>query len=257
MPLNFLLGCSDTDLSDFELNKLATIADLRSELHKVLDTIIDEMSQAALAAWFSTIDRPALKQAIENPDDIMAWARVRIRDGQRSKEELVPRPALAPGAAHLAAALRYQERNVAEGLCSVCPRPLARNSVKYCDVHLAKQRARYKPKNAKGALPGTREWLYEGVFQSSHGKMPGTLAALARTHARQHRTTEKEKLLYSRVAEQLGVSPAHVRCVALGQRRSEAVSVAIEKEIQQEATEVLARLAEAGEKRKKKRGDEQ
>jgi hypothetical protein len=89
-----------------------------------------------------------------------------------------------------------------------------------------------------------------------HGRQPGTLAALAKTRERQHRTTEKEKLLYNRIAQQLGVSPAHVRCVARGQRRSESVSAAIREEIEQEATEVLATLAEASEKRPKKRGRE-
>jgi len=41
--------------------------------------------------------------------------------------------------------------------------------------------------------------------------------------------------------------------VALGQRRSKEVWAAIEKEIQQEATDVLATLAEASEKRRKKK----
>jgi len=258
--LNFLLGCSDGELSGFELARLAEVANLRTDLHVILDKLIDEMAQAALAGWFRQTDRQTLMGAIQSPEEhsaeILAWAKERIKNGQRGEEELAPRTSLAPGAAHLAAALRYQERNVAEGLCSVCPRPLARNSVKYCDVHLAKQRARYKPKGAKGALPGTREWLYEGVFESAHGKQPGTLAALARTHARQHQTTEKEKVLYSRVAERLEMTERHVRAVALGQRRSATVLAAITKETEQMATDALAALAEASEKRPKKRGRE-
>jgi hypothetical protein len=46
------------------------------------------------------------------------------------------------------------------------------------------------------------------------------------------RSNETDKLLYSRVAKQLGVSPVYVRCVARGQRHSEAVSAALKKEIE-------------------------
>jgi hypothetical protein len=46
------------------------------------------------------------------------------------------------------------------------------------------------------------------------------------------RSNETDKLLYSRVAKQLGVSPSYVRCVARGQRHSEAVSAALKKEIE-------------------------
>jgi hypothetical protein len=43
-------------------------------------------------------------------------------------------------------------------------------------------------------------------------------------------SNETDRLLYSRVAEQMGVSPAHVRSVARGLRHSEAVSAALKKE---------------------------
>jgi hypothetical protein len=191
--LNFLLGASDASLDEFELARLAEVADLRSELHGILDKLIDEMSAAAVAGWFRQANRAKLKQAIlETPeasfDRIMDWAKDAIRDGQRSASELVPRASLPAGAAHLAASLRYQERHVAKGLCCKCPLPLDRNSVRYCTKHLEQYRARYKPKNAKGAKPGTIGWLYsEEPFQSTHGKQPGTVKALKEANEKSKR----------------------------------------------------------------------
>lgn len=147
------------------------------------------MSQAALAAWFRKTDREVLKQALRNPDDVIALAKEQIRDGQRSEEELIPLTSLPPGAAHLAAALRYQERQIAKGLCSVCPQPLAHNSVRYCERHLRIARLRKKPKNAKGEPPGSVNWLYSDgeQFESSQGRQPGTLKALALAREKQAR----------------------------------------------------------------------
>jgi len=181
LPLNFLLGCSEKSLGSFELARLAEVANLRSELHSILDRLIDQMSQAALTAWFRKTDRETLKQALENPDDVIALAKEQIRDGQRSEEELIPLTCLPPGAAHLAAALRYQERQIAKGLCAVCPEPLARNSVRYCERHLRIARLRHKPKNAKGEQAGSIAWLYSDgeQFESRHGRQPGTMKALA------------------------------------------------------------------------------
>jgi hypothetical protein len=145
------------------------------------------MAQAALTAWFRTVDRETLKHALNNPDDIIAWAKEQIRDRQRSEEELIPLTALPPGAAHLAAALRYQERQIAKGLCAVCPQPLANNSVHYCERHLTIARLRHKPKNAKGELPGSVARLYSNdeQFESSHGRQPGTMKALALAREKQ------------------------------------------------------------------------
>ncbi len=47
------------------------------------------------------------------------------------------------------------------------------------------------------------------------------------------RSKETEKLLYSRVAKQLGVAPSWVRSVALGGQHSKAVSAALKKESEQ------------------------
>src|SRR5215467_13600411 len=134
-PINFLLGCSDGDLASYELAQLAKVSDLRKQLHEVLDQIIDQMGLAWLSAWFRSIDRNALKAAVENEETAMDWARRMIREKQRRPEELIPSPTLAPGASHLAASLRYQQRNVEEGKCAVCPNPLAPHSIRFCERH--------------------------------------------------------------------------------------------------------------------------
>ena len=88
IPLNFLLGCSDSALANFELARLGSAADLRGELHAVLDKLIDEMAQAALTAWFRTIDRATLKQVLESPDDPIARAKEQIRIARTGDKEL-------------------------------------------------------------------------------------------------------------------------------------------------------------------------
>jgi len=170
VPLNFLLGCSDGELGSFQLSRLANVANLRKDLHQILDEILEQQLQAALAVWFKQQDRATLRQTLEDHVDPGEWAKARIRDGQRSEQELVPETFLPPGDAHRAASLRYQRANVAEGLCSVCPQPLDRNSVKYCTLHLEKARGRNK-------------------LKGGHGRQPGTLKALA--EAREKRTKPK------------------------------------------------------------------
>jgi hypothetical protein len=185
-PLNFLLGCSERALGEFELARLDETAHIRTEIHLLLDRMIDEMSQAALAGWFRRADREMLKRAIENPEDVLEWASQKMRDGQRSEEELVPLTALPPGAAHLAAALRYAERNIAHGKCGVCPQPLDPNSVRYCTKHLTA--ARHRKEKAGKAAPGSREYLYSEEKQpSTHGRQPGTLKALATANEQKQR----------------------------------------------------------------------
>jgi hypothetical protein len=182
-----LLGCSETSLGSFELARLNEVADLRHELHIILDRVIDQMATAALAAWFRQTDRETLKRALENPEDVLLWAKEQIRKQGRSDEELVPMKTLPAGAAHLAAAMRYAERNVAQGLCTVCPKPLDRSSVRYCKRHLIIARLRKPPKNAKGEPPGSISWVYEGNFESSHGRAPGTVKALKERNEKRKR----------------------------------------------------------------------
>jgi hypothetical protein len=48
-------------------------------------------------------------------------------------------------------------------------------------------RLRHKPKNAKGELPGSIDWLYSDgeQFESRHGRQPGSLKALALAREKQ------------------------------------------------------------------------
>src|SRR5258707_14831633 len=61
VPTNFLLGGTDSELGNYQLARLADVANLRAQLHVLLDQIIDHQSLAWLAAWFQSMDRPALK----------------------------------------------------------------------------------------------------------------------------------------------------------------------------------------------------
>jgi len=196
LPLNFLLGCSERALGDFELARLGDVADLRKELHVILDRVIDAMSQAALATWFKSQDRQTLKHAIENEETPLEWANRMIRNSQRTGEELLPLPSLPPGAAHLAAAKRYQERNIAEGKCQNCAQPLDPNSVRFCTKHLAAERMRKQPKGKKE--PGSIDYLYKDDSPENRpGRQRGTLATLA---------MNREKKTRELLAE-LGVKP--------------------------------------------------
>ena len=187
-PLNFLLGCAQNSLEDFELARLDEVAQLRKELHVILDRTIDAMCQAALSSWFRTQDRQRLKDAIDNEECPIEYAKRMIAEGQRSPEELLPLPSFVPGAAHLAAATRYQKRNLAEGKCRYCPEPLDRNSVDMCTEHLRKARDRQRAKKGPRSEPGSAEYLYSGeVTLSTHGRQAGTLQSLALSREKQTR----------------------------------------------------------------------
>jgi hypothetical protein len=141
-PFQFLLTCSDTLLGNFELAKLSEVANLRSELHRVLDDLIDANNQASLARLFKTQGRERILRELAKKRDPIAEAREKIRNKGRKPEDLTPILSMPPGQAHRTASLTYQKRNVAEGKCCVCPTPLARNSVRYCEEHLKSQRDR-------------------------------------------------------------------------------------------------------------------
>src|SRR5262249_22170352 len=159
------LTCLDSTLGSYELALLGRNADLRSDLQEILDQLIDITAQAALVRWFRNTDREALKRALESLVDPVAWAKEQIRRHGRSDEEiqadLEQALSLNPGLSHRIAAVTYQKRNIAEGKCMSCPKPLAHNSVRYCEEHLAKQRARMGPKGE----PGSREYLYSDGFE--------------------------------------------------------------------------------------------
>ena len=75
--------------------------------------------------------------------------------------------------------LNLNHEEVIDKLCQTCPKPLAPNSVRYCQEHLAKIRARTSQKKGLSG-PGSREYLYSGELpESTHSRQPGTLATLA------------------------------------------------------------------------------
>ena len=201
VPINFLLGCSEVSLDNYELARLADVANDRQQLLAVIDHMVDNMALAWLAAWFRTMDRNALRHAIENEESPTEWAARIIRERQRSSEEIDQsnREPLPPGVAHLAAALRYAERNMAEGLCSVCPEPLDRDSVRYCTKHLAAVRAKSARQRGTKGEPGSRDFLYGEIPESTHGRQPGTLASLA---------INREKATRALLLER-GIQPEH------------------------------------------------
>jgi hypothetical protein len=158
------------------------------------------------------MDRDALKRALDAPFDPIAMAKDQIRRLGKSDEEVEAELeqvlSLNPGLAHRTAAMTYQKRNIAEGKCCVCPKPLARHSVRYCEKHLTAARLRMTPSKGK---PGSVGWLYGGDLQR------GTTTALVKSREKYIRSSQAEKALYERVATELGVSAQHVRGVALGQ----------------------------------------
>jgi hypothetical protein len=191
IPLNFLLGCSQVSLDNYELARLAEAADLRKEALATLDRLIQQTALSILARWFRESDRAAINAALAIEETPEQWAKRMARDGQREGEELLPLPSLPPGAAHLAAALRYQERNIAEGKCQNCPQPLDPGSVRFCTKHLVASRAKYKRKG--GDDPGSLDFLYqEETPPEQRGRQPGTLAALAIANAQRQRAVLAE-----------------------------------------------------------------
>lgn len=201
LPLNFLLGCSQKGVEDYELARLDEVAGLRKELHAVLDRLVEQNSLANLARWFRESDRAAINAALATEVDPVTWAKQLVAERSRTEEEqegdLIPLASLPPGAAHLAAAMRYQDRNLAKGLCSVCPQPLDPNSVCYCTKHLVATRERDRQKKGLSS-PGGRDYLYAGeIPESTHGRQPGTLASLA-----MNRETKTRALL-----AELGIKP--------------------------------------------------
>lgn len=162
-------------------------------LKRIQDSIDVRIEQTA-----SSQDRNVLRHGIENEETPEEWAHRMIRDGQRSEEELqnFPLPSLEPGAAHLAAAKPYASRNLSEGKCRSCPKPLAHNSVEFCEECLAKSRARAQQKKAL-SVPGSTEYRYAGETPSTHGRQPGTLASLEMNREKKTRA----------VLAELGIAP--------------------------------------------------
>jgi hypothetical protein len=179
---NFLLTCSDQMLAAYETKCLGTISNIRADLQEIFDQLGEAIAQAMLVRWFRKTDRDEIRMALDVPADPVAWAKDQIRrqgrTDEEAEEELSEILSLNPGLAHRTAAVTYQKRNIAEGKCMSCPKPLAHNSVRYCEEHLRYQRLRHKPIGS--AAPGSADFLYADAdqLQSRHGRQPGTLANL-------------------------------------------------------------------------------
>ena len=186
IPLNFLLGCSETELDNFELARLDKVSGLRKRMLEIMDELIEESAVIRLVSFFRVNDRAALKHALETEESPLEWAKRMVRGGG----EIIPRVCLDPKEARArrnASYIAYQKRNIAAGKCRHCPKPLAHNSVQYCEEHLAKVRVRMRAKKGL-ADPGSREFLYAGqVEEPAHGRHPGTLTSLAMSREKRTR----------------------------------------------------------------------
>lgn len=188
-PIKYLLECSDGEVGAFELAKLGEVANLRSQILELFDRLVDTSSLAVLAAMLRRIDRQEIvRRLLESPDKtfdvIMAEAKAQIRSQGRSPEELEYSPMPGPGflrklppeeakQARKDSMRRYQEGHIAAGKCRKCSAPLCRESVDYCEKHLAMKR------EAQRRRKGTMH---------AHGRHPNTLAALKEANEKRKKT---------------------------------------------------------------------
>jgi hypothetical protein len=151
-PLQFLLTCSETSLSNFQMVKLSEAANFRKQAHKLMDAWYEAALQAELARLFRAQGRERILRALAQPFDAIADAKTRLHPREVIPEGYVPPLPLPKGQAHRTASMTYQKRNVEDGLCCVCPTPLARNSVLYCEKHLTacRERARTRARKQRG-----------------------------------------------------------------------------------------------------------
>jgi DNA repair exonuclease SbcCD ATPase subunit len=241
-----LVHRSTGDLQSFLLSELSNAANLQAELegflasprlardvrrarkakygtlsayrYSLLDQAIQRLCTVRLTQWILNGGLEDIRKSIlESPntsETLLADVCEQIRNYGRSPEEIAAltewrqRANENPGAARVAAAVRYQERNIAEGKCCVCPQPLDRNSVRLCTRHLEIDRLRKPPKGG-------------------HGRQPGSLKVLALQREKQMCTTPEQRALWDRVAKQLGMSAVHVRNVATGVKHSDKVAAAL------------------------------
>jgi hypothetical protein len=171
-PFHFLMNCSEVALGAFQNTNLNEAANARTQLHEDLDRWFDLLTQAALANLFRAQGRERILKALQETPDPIAEAKAKIKGMGRTPEDVLPMLTLPPGQAHRTAALTYQRRNREEGKCAICPQPLAHNSVRYCETHLAVCRDRARARGEK-------------LNKSPHGHAPGTLAALAEGRKKQ------------------------------------------------------------------------
>jgi hypothetical protein len=97
VPLNFLLGCSETAICNYYLQRLADIADTEKELIILIHRLTELKAQRDLAHFFRTIDREGLKHALESEESMMEWAKRMLRERGKGEEDLAPLPTLEAG----------------------------------------------------------------------------------------------------------------------------------------------------------------
>lgn len=176
VPVNFLLQCSQDELGKIQLARLTDVANLRIELQEIVDRMVDNLAQAAVAKWFRDADREALKQALETEESAIEWARRMVRGGG----EILPRVRMSEEDArahHVESTIRYKQNNIAAGKCKLCPKTLDRNSTQLCTKHLEQKNEWQREKSKK-------------LGKAPHGRHPNTLASLARS--REARSANKE-----------------------------------------------------------------
>ena len=157
-PLKFLLTCSELDLDNFELGTHSRINNLKSQVADDIENMLREVSRLDLVRSIRASSPEQIKEALERPSDAIADAKLKINNAGRRGDELLPllpSPPAAVKANPVTASIRYQERNVEDGKCSICPKPRARHSVLYCEKHLAACRDRARARAKKPALPAT------------------------------------------------------------------------------------------------------
>jgi hypothetical protein len=154
-PLQFLLTCSETSLSNFQMVKLSEAANFRKQAHELMDAWYEAALQAELARLFRAQGRERILRALAQPLDAIADAKAKLHPPEVSPEGYVPPEPLPKGQAHRTASMNYQNRNIEEGKCCNCPQPHTRNSVRYCEEHLlaVRERARAKARRRRENLP--------------------------------------------------------------------------------------------------------
>jgi hypothetical protein len=156
-PFQFLLTCSETHLSNFEMIKLSEAANFRTKAHEYMDLWYEASLQAELARLFRVQGRERILNALSQPLDAIADAKLKLNPPEEIPVDYIPVVPLPKGQAHRTASMNYQKRNVDEGKCCSCPEPHTRNSVRYCEKHLTavreRARARARAKRLRALQP--------------------------------------------------------------------------------------------------------
>jgi hypothetical protein len=157
----------------WRLSKLAAVANYRSQLHEVLDNLLDAGNQATLACLFRVKGREVIKEILNGPPpDPIADAKSKLKKMGRTAKDLVPLLSLPPGQA--------QPRS---GFDISAPEDRRREVLPQCA--LLRDTPHRVPRSSKGQIK-------ENSTSRRTARAPGTLAALGRSWRR----AEIERLIY-------------------------------------------------------------